>query len=145
MRCLLTFFFSDIPFFIEWWIGLDWRSPGFHGVEIHEEINSVSIKMYLCYLEYFQEGNGFLGWHMLCSDRTIWLQMLCLNFFLVTETNKVSGLTISKMSVMSVIFILYFFEYSNILFSYQVRKSYWGLYSRTESIFRKLIVTFLYV
>ena len=66
-------------------------------------------------------------------------------FFLVTETNKVSGLTISKMSVMSVIFILYFFEYSNILFSYQVRKSYWGLYSRTESIFRKLIVTFLYV
>ena len=85
-RCFLTLFFLDTLFFNEWWIGLDWRSPGFQSVEFNKEINLVSIKMYLCYLEYFQEGNGLLGCHLARSDRKICLQMLCLKkHFLVTE------------------------------------------------------------
>ena len=48
--------------------------------------------MYLCYLEYSQEGNDLLGCHLVCCDKNFLLQMLYLKkCFLVTETNKYQG------------------------------------------------------
>ena len=114
LRCLLTIFFSNILFFSEWWIGSDWRSPSSHGVEFNKEINFVSIKTYLCYLEYLQEENGLLGCQLVCSDWKSWQQRLYLKIFLSHWNQQILGLTVSKMSVMSVIFNLYLFDYSSI-------------------------------
>ena len=65
---LFNIFFLKYTLFC--WV-VDWRSPSFHGVEFNKEINLVSIKMYKCYLEYLQEGNGLLGCHLVCSDQKI--------------------------------------------------------------------------
>ena len=76
LRSLSTFFVSNIPFFIEWSIGLDWRYCRIDWiVEFDKESNLVSIKLYWSYLEYFQEGNSLLGCRSVCSDRKILLQI----------------------------------------------------------------------
>ena len=43
--------------------GLGWIGHPlvFHGVEFCKKIDLVSLKKYLCSLEYLQEGNGLLG------------------------------------------------------------------------------------
>ena len=44
---------------------------------------------YLRYIEYFQEGNGILGCHLMFSDWNVLLQTLCLTkCFLLTKTYK---------------------------------------------------------
>lgn len=123
-RFLLTFFFSNILFFNEWRIGLNWRSNGFHDIEFNKEINLVSIKMHLCYLAYFRGRNSLLGRHS-----SHWKQQ------------QILGFTVSKLSMMSVI-LLSLLKCINLLLYCHVEKSRRWLYSRTESAFRKLEINF---
>ena len=59
-------------------LGLIGHPQVFHGCRFLQKNQFSFYEKYLCYFEYFQEGNSLLGRHLVFSDWNIVLQMLCL-------------------------------------------------------------------
>ena len=74
----LTFFFPTLPFFLSGGLALIRYSLVFHMCRVLERNQFSFHQQYLCYLEYSQEGNGLLGYHLVFSDWNIGLSKLCL-------------------------------------------------------------------
>ena len=70
-------------------LGLIGHPLVFHGFSVLQRDWISFVQKYLCYLEYFQEGNDLLGCYLVFFDWNIELQKLCLKkCFLVMETYK---------------------------------------------------------
>ena len=89
LGCVFCIFLTTSTLLLSGRLGLIEYPLIFHGCWGLQKNKFSFHPKYLCYLEYFQEGNGLLGCHLVFSDQNIGLLKLCLKkCFLVTETYK---------------------------------------------------------
>ena len=132
------YFFPSLLFYHEWGLGLIGHPLVFNGYRFLQRIQFSFHQNYICYLEYFQEGNGLLG-AVIC-----WCFLVEILNYNVTLKNlfcslKRMGLTVSKHKYIRQ-------DHScaqiNFFFPFHVEKSYRQLYSRNELNFGNQETTF---
>ena len=121
----IPFNLQTLLFFTEWSIGWIGHLLVTHGCRVLQINKSNFHQKYFYYLEYFQEENSLLGCHLVFSYWNIELKKLFLKNFSSHWNLHVLRLTVSKTSVMSVIFLfLWTLKFINFFFHFHKERSF---------------------